>query len=81
MFMIYPDPKMVNVLASMIKNNEASNVKKNYYAFFVPAKDFLCAEALDSLNIASKIKAKNFNFDFIPLTDDLLSLEMPPLVK
>lgn len=44
--MIYPDPKMIRVLASMIQNNESSNIKKNYHLFIIPAKDFLCMEAL-----------------------------------
>jgi hypothetical protein len=32
---------------------------------------------IEELGIASKIKLKNMNFDFIPINEDLFSLEIP----
>jgi len=41
-FFLYPNPSMIDVIASMILKNELANKKKNYYIYFVPTIDYLC---------------------------------------
>lgn len=74
---LYPVPKMIDVIASMILKNEVNNVKKNYYMYFVPMINYLCIEELELKQIKDKVKVKNFTFDLIPINDDLFSLEIP----
>lgn len=65
---------MVDMIGSMVIKNELNNIKKNYYMFFVPFFNYMCIEKLEEKQIKEKIKIKKFNFDFIPINEDLFSL-------
>lgn len=68
---------MIDVLGSMVLKNESANVKKGYWVFFVPFANYYCLRKIEELGIGSKIKVKNINFDFIPMNEDLFSLQLP----
>jgi hypothetical protein len=73
-FFIFPNHSSMSTIASIILHNESSFIKKNYYLFMCPEKDFLCQQELKRLGVLEKINLKKFNFNFLPLTDYLYTL-------
>jgi len=77
LFFIYAKPQSMSTIASIVFHNESSFIKKEYFIYFVPAVDYLCEEELKRTGAWEKVKIKKFDFNFIPFTDKLLSLELP----
>jgi hypothetical protein len=76
-FFIFAKPSSMATIGSIILHNEASYIKKQYFLFFVPEIDYMCEEELKKLNVYDRVKIKKFDFNFIPVTERLLSLELP----
>ncbi|KRX00184.1 Sec1-like protein [Pseudocohnilembus persalinus] len=87
-FFIPPKTEILAQLNTVIKNQQQElyslqNKKKKsinkdftYIIVFWPQKTILCDEALERLQLKGIVQVKDFNFDLVPLEDDLLSYEM-----
>lgn len=49
---------------------------KSYYVICSPRRTFLCKHALEEEGVYADVKLIDFNFDLIPLDNDLLSMEL-----
>jgi len=56
-------------------NNEDKQESK-FSLILWPRKNILCKETLEEQGVYGNLKIRDFNFDLIPLENDLLSLEM-----
>lgn len=67
---------MIDVIASVILKNQLANVKKNYYLYFVPTINYLCLQEIQAKQIKNKVQIRYFNFDLIPINEDVFSLQL-----
>ena len=58
---------MIQVIASMIHKNQSSLIRKSYYVYFVPIRNYICLEKMEKYGIRDVVEVKNFDFGFIPL--------------
>lgn len=56
-------------------------INNKYLLIFCPNSNILCKDYLDKQSVLGDLTITNFNFDLIPLNNDLLSLEFSNCLK
>mgnify|MGYP003880417885 FL=1 len=80
-FLTSPTVFMMRRIAKIIKNNKYNKDDKSYYVICSPRRTFLAREALEREGVFADINLIDFNFDLIPIEDDLLSMQMDKIPK
>lgn len=75
-FFLRPNVKNMRRIASMVLSNQSRNIRKEYFVVLSPKKTFLCMDELEAMKVSSSVKVQSFNFDLIPLEQDILSMEL-----
>ncbi|EDO44187.1 predicted protein [Nematostella vectensis] len=77
-FITRPILSLMDIIADNILNEKGKT--KDYHILFVPRKTVLCENRLKALGV-SFVNIEEYPLDFIPLDNDLLSLEMESSFK
>ncbi|CAD8134304.1 unnamed protein product [Paramecium pentaurelia] len=75
-FFVNPDRQYMKRIVRIIRNNQLANFNKKYLLIFCPRMNIVCKDYLEKEAVLGDLIITNFNFDLIPLANDLLSLEM-----
>ncbi|CAD8050914.1 unnamed protein product [Paramecium sonneborni] len=75
-FFVNPDRQYMKRIVRIIRNNQLANFNKKYLLIFCPRLNIVCKDYLEKEAVLGDLIITNFNFDLIPLANDLLSLEM-----
>lgn len=59
-----------------IREHAKNGNKINYSVFFVPRRTLICERVLEEEGVYGDITLGEYHLDFIPLDEDLLSLEL-----
>ncbi|CAD8049642.1 unnamed protein product [Paramecium sonneborni] len=80
-FFVNPDRQYMKRIVRIIRNNQLANFNKKYLLIFCPRLNIVCKDYLEKEAVLGDLILTNFNFDLIPLANDLLSLEMNNCLK
>ncbi|CAD8143363.1 unnamed protein product [Paramecium pentaurelia] len=75
-FFVNPDRQYMKRIVRIIRNNQLANFNKKYLLIFCPRLNIVCKDYLEKEAVLGDLIITNFNFDLIPLANDLLSLDM-----
>lgn len=75
-FFVRPDKAHMKRIVRIIRNNQISFQQKNYLLIFCPRSTVVCKEYLEKEAVMGNLQIRNFNFDLIPINDEVLSLEI-----
>ncbi|KAJ1668535.1 hypothetical protein EV178_000208 [Coemansia sp. RSA 1646] len=78
-----PHVQKMRIIAEQVKAGlqGASDVAKEYSLQLVPRRTLLCERVLEEEGVLGDITLGEYHMDFIPLEDDVLSLELPATFK
>ncbi|CAK71082.1 unnamed protein product (macronuclear) [Paramecium tetraurelia] len=75
-FFVNPDRQYMKRIVRIIRNNQLENLNKKYLLIFCPRMNIVCKDYLEKEAVLGDLVITNFNFDLIPIANDLLSLEI-----
>lgn len=75
-FLTAPTVSMMKRISKIIMTNKMNKDEKTYFLIFTPRRTFLCKEALEREGVFAEVTLMNFNFDLMPLENDLLSMQL-----
>ncbi|CAE6473130.1 unnamed protein product [Rhizoctonia solani] len=67
--------KWMKIVAEQIKQHTTENIQHNYTLMLVPRRTVLCDKILEEEGVFGEVTISEFPLEFIPLEDDLISLE------
>lgn len=78
-FLVPPRPDVVRKVGQFLRVLKNKNIMKENSIIFYPKRTILCKHFMESEDIHPFFENRiyDYNFDLIPLSDDLLSLEYP----
>ncbi|KAH7338863.1 Sec1-like protein [Rhizoctonia solani] len=74
-YLCRPQAKWMKIVAEQIKQHTTENIQHNYTLMLVPRRTVLCDKILEEEGVFGEITISEFPLEFIPLEDDLISLE------
>ncbi|QRV94848.1 vacuolar protein sorting-associated protein 33A [Ceratobasidium sp. AG-Ba] len=74
-YLCRPQTKWTKIVAEQIKKHAADNLKHNYNLMLVPRRTVLCDKVLEDEGVFGEVTISEYPLEFIPLEDDLVSLE------
>lgn len=81
-YLTRPEILCMNHITEHIKSDERSKTKRNYHVIFVPRKLASCEYILERAGVYGYVKMLEWSrLNFIPLEEDLLSLEHPDTAR
>ncbi|KAJ1729849.1 Vacuolar protein-sorting-associated protein 33 [Coemansia biformis] len=82
-YLVLPDVRKMKMIAEQIRagSHDGSDVAKEYSLQMVPRRTLLCERVLEEEGVLGGVALGEYRMDFVPLEDDVLSLELPGLFK
>ncbi|KAG8965490.1 hypothetical protein FRC00_001654, partial [Tulasnella sp. 408] len=80
-YLCRPQVKWMKIIADQIKQLGAGSSPHTYNLILVPRRTTLCDRVLEEEGVFGEITISNYKLEFIPLEDDLLSLEWESTYK
>ncbi|KIO26419.1 hypothetical protein M407DRAFT_74508 [Tulasnella calospora MUT 4182] len=80
-YLCRPQVKWMKIIADQIKQLGAGSSPHTYHLILVPRRTTLCDRVLEEEGVFGEITISNYKLEFIPLEDDLLSLEWESTYK
>ncbi|KAG8721038.1 hypothetical protein FRC08_016158 [Ceratobasidium sp. 394] len=74
-YLCRPQTKWMKIVAEQIKKHTAENLQHNYALMLVPRRTVLCDKILEDEGVFGEVTISEYPLEFIPLEDDLISLE------
>ncbi|CAE6414490.1 unnamed protein product [Rhizoctonia solani] len=74
-YLCRPQAKWMGIVAEQIKQHTTENIQHNYTLMLVPRRTVLCDKILEEEGVFGEVTISEFPLEFIPLEDDLISLE------
>ena len=70
------------MIANHIRSHQAEKMRKDYTVYFVPRRNMICENLLKSEGVYESIRnIGEFHMDIIPFESDVLSMELPLVLK
>ncbi|KAF9451398.1 ATP binding protein [Macrolepiota fuliginosa MF-IS2] len=70
-----PSVKLTKIIADQIKRHGRESQKRNYTLILVPRPSTLVSRILEEEGVLGEVNISAYNLQFIPLADDVISLE------
>ncbi|KAG8880918.1 hypothetical protein FRB98_004678 [Tulasnella sp. 332] len=80
-YLCRPQIKCMRILAEQIKLASTSSSPRTYNLVLVPRRTTLCDRVLEEEGVFGEVTISSYKLEFIPLEDDLLSLEWDSTFK
>ena len=82
-FFVPPLPKLIETIGRFLRVLKNKGMNKQYHIVYYPKRTILCKYFLETNDMTPFFQNRiyDFNFDLIPLSKDLLSLEYPLGIK
>jgi hypothetical protein len=77
MYLVREKMSNMKMIADHIKYHQQQRQKLEYFVCMVPRKTLVCERVLEEEGVYGEVQLGEFDLDFIPFEDDLLSLEIP----
>lgn len=74
-YLCRPQAKWMKIVAEQIKQHTTESLQHNYTLMLVPRRTVLCDKILEEEGVFGEVTISEFPLEFIPLEDDLISLE------
>ncbi|KAL5640261.1 hypothetical protein ACGC1H_007510 [Rhizoctonia solani] len=74
-YLCRPQAKWMKIVAEQIKQHSTEALQHNYTLMLVPRRTVLCDKILEDEGVFGEVTISEFPLEFIPLEDDLISLE------
>ncbi|KAG8691360.1 hypothetical protein FRC11_004686 [Ceratobasidium sp. 423] len=74
-YLCRPQAKWMKIVSEQIKQHTTESLQHNYTLMLVPRRTVLCDKILEEEGVFGEVTISEFPLEFIPLEDDLISLE------
>ncbi|CAE6462867.1 unnamed protein product [Rhizoctonia solani] len=74
-YLCRPQARWMKIVAEQIKQHTTESLQHNYTLMLVPRRTVLCDKILEEEGVFGEVTISEFPLEFIPLEDDLISLE------
>ncbi|KAI5124115.1 hypothetical protein M0805_000928 [Coniferiporia weirii] len=74
-YLVRPKIKWIKIIADQIKHHAREGQKHTYTLFLVPRTSALVTRVLEEEGVLGEVNISAFNMQFIPIADDVISLE------
>lgn len=80
-YLLRPELLLTKYIADHINNDKKNGKSRSYKIVFVPKKLCVCEMILEQEGVYGDLSFDEFQLEFIPLDEDVLTLEMPSFLK
>ena len=77
MYLVREKISNMKMIADHIKYHQQQRQKLEYFVCMVPRKTLVCERVLEEEGVYGEVQLGEFDLDFIPFEDDLISMEIP----
>ncbi|XP_067016760.1 vacuolar protein sorting-associated protein 33B-like isoform X1 [Acropora muricata] len=80
-YLLRPELLLTKFVADHVNNDKKSGKSRSYKIVYVPKKLYVCEMILEQEGVYGDVSLEEFKLEFIPLDEDVLTLELPSFLK
>ncbi|XP_068694332.1 vacuolar protein sorting-associated protein 33B-like isoform X2 [Montipora foliosa] len=80
-YLLRPELLPTKFVADHVNNDKKSGKRRSYKIVYVPKKLHICEMILEQEGVYGDVSLDEFQLEFIPLDEDILTLELPSFLK